>query len=225
MTTTTTAPQLALDFAGPAAAADTAPANAAHSASTTANDRAAAHDCRDCPPPLPTPGDYTYNIHGYPRDNQQTAAYDWEREAVLPLGDNPRMSPDEIAHLVFQVCADYGLPAPAIDHGLRGRRGWNRWDSPRQNPDNAAIIRHHKSGIEFAVRIVLPNRPYTMTAVYALHELAHYILDANYGGHAVPFHGPEFTALAAELWSRYTGRDKAEMIRAARRRNVAIAAD
>ena len=175
-------------------------------------------------PPLPAAGEYKYDRYtARTRDTQRQRVYDWEAQDVRPLAANPAMPHDEIQNLITRICHDYGLPTIRVETSA-GRRGWFRTrpagDCP---PAGAAIVIHHHTGEQRVGRICLPATDWTSCALYALHEMAHYIVAANYGHGKVPSHGPEFAAIAATLWERYTGRNRETMLAAAAARKIRVA--
>ena len=154
------------------------------------------------------------------RDSQRQKLYDWEH-GMFPAEIEGTMPEDEIRHLIFRICEDYQVPqVPMIFNAHRSRTSVFI-GRPEEGP---MMMWNHNRQREMSVAIEIGATDWHRRASVVCHEAAHYIVARQYGWRRVAAHGPEFAAVAIDIWERYMGANRETMTAKAAARNVKIAA-
>ena len=149
------------------------------------------------------------------RDAQQTRLYRWQF-GLFPEADETVLAEDEIRHLVFRVCEDYGVAqVPVIFNARRNRTSvFSGRRIDRNGPAPAMTMYNHEWGCDLAVALEIGAPDWHRRASIVLHEVAHYLMAAHYGyDRGYEDHGPEFATIVTGLFEHYIGGSASEMRR------------
>ena len=171
-------------------------------------------------PPVPPPAVITGTPGRRPRDSQRQRLYDWEH-GMFRADDEPTIPEDEIRHIIFRICEDYQVPQVPVIFNSRRSRTSVFVGRPETGP---MMMFHFARQREMSVAIEIGATDWHRRASVICHEAAHYIVARHYGYGRTAAHGPEFAAVAIDIWERYMGASRETMTAKAAARNVKIAA-
>lgn len=160
---------------------------------------------------------YTYSSYRtprgpdrYPRDYQRKKMYSWQKRYVRPLNNgiySQHMTQGEIRDLVSRVYADYGMDVPHLIF------------NPRKSKSAAASYynQHPKTW-----KPAIVFHPDGMTFGTTLHECAHGI-KYKYPHEGEGGHGPMYMRMYIEIFAKYAGMERTELISTAYNSGLKIA--